>query len=55
MKYQTASNRIAAVDPAVHKVMMEVSHLFKPPSGFGEHGMAGRIAAEMRNAYQMNC
>ncbi len=50
MKFQAALNRLAAVDPAVHKLMMEVAHLMKPSSVYRERGVAERIAAEIRNA-----
>jgi hypothetical protein len=50
MKFQAALNRLAAVDPAVHKLMMEVAHLLKPSSVYRERGVAEQIAAEIRNA-----
>lgn len=50
LKFQAALTRLAAADPAIHKAMMEVSHLMKPSSVYRERGLAERIAAEMRSA-----
>ena len=46
MRFQAALNRLAAVDASIHTLMLEVSHLIKPRSVFGEPGIAGRIAHE---------
>ncbi len=50
LRVQAAVSRLAASDPAVHKLMMEVSHLLKPSSVLREPAMAERIAAEMGRA-----
>lgn len=50
MRFQAALSRLAAIDPAIHKLMTEVSHLIKPSSVYRESGIAERIAAEMRAA-----
>jgi 2-polyprenyl-6-methoxyphenol hydroxylase-like FAD-dependent oxidoreductase len=47
LKFTQALNRVAARDPSVHKVMLEVQHLLKPRSVYREPEFMRRIAAEM--------
>src|SRR5262249_50971423 len=47
LKYNVALMRIAHRDPAVHKLLIEVLHLIKPPSRFREPELERRIRAEM--------
>lgn len=50
LKFQAALTRLAARDPSVHKVMLEVRHLLKPRSVYREPALAQRIMAEMEAA-----
>jgi 2-polyprenyl-6-methoxyphenol hydroxylase-like FAD-dependent oxidoreductase len=45
--FASALNRIAARDPAVHKLMFEVQHLLKPRSVYHEGELMRRVTAEM--------
>jgi hypothetical protein len=47
---QPAQKPLAATDPEIHKLMLEVSGLLKPASVLREPEVAARIAAEMRDA-----
>ncbi|HVJ55533.1 MAG TPA: FAD-dependent oxidoreductase [Aliidongia sp.] len=42
-----AVSRLAARDPSIHKLMLEVQHLLKPPSVYGEPALQQRILAEI--------
>jgi 2-polyprenyl-6-methoxyphenol hydroxylase-like FAD-dependent oxidoreductase len=43
LKFGDALNQLAAQDPAVHKLFMEVLHLLKPPSALREPGLVERV------------
>jgi 2-polyprenyl-6-methoxyphenol hydroxylase-like FAD-dependent oxidoreductase len=47
LKFLSALNRLAARDPAVHKLMMEVQHLLRPNTVYREPEFMRQIAAEM--------
>jgi 2-polyprenyl-6-methoxyphenol hydroxylase-like FAD-dependent oxidoreductase len=47
LKFSGALFKIAAEDPAVHKVLMEVQHLLKPQSAYREPELARRVQAVM--------
>lgn len=47
MKFQAALNRVAAVDPSIHALMLDVSHLIKPASVLRDPDIAERVAAEI--------
>ena len=42
-----ALGRVAARDPAVHRLTAEVQHLLKPRSVYREPQLVGRVLAEM--------
>lgn len=48
MKFQAALNRLAASDPSIHTLMMEVSHLMRPARVLHNQDIAERLAAEIR-------
>jgi hypothetical protein len=48
MKFQAALNRLAAADPSIHALMLEVSHLIQPASVLRGQEIAERVAAEIR-------
>jgi 2-polyprenyl-6-methoxyphenol hydroxylase-like FAD-dependent oxidoreductase len=45
LKYGAALLKVAAEDPAVHKVLLEVSHLLKPQSAYQVPEIADRVKA----------
>jgi 2-polyprenyl-6-methoxyphenol hydroxylase-like FAD-dependent oxidoreductase len=47
IKFQIALNRLAARDPSIHKVVVEVRHLIKPRGVLREPAIAQRVLAEM--------
>lgn len=47
LRFAAALLRLAAEDPAVHKLMMEVQHLLKPRSVYRDPVLQGRVAALM--------
>jgi hypothetical protein len=47
LKFLSALNRLAARDPAVHKLTMEVQHLLRPNTVYREPEVMRQIAAEM--------
>jgi hypothetical protein len=47
LKFLAALNRLAAREPAIHKLMMEVQHLLKPNTVYREPEFRRQIAAEM--------
>jgi 2-polyprenyl-6-methoxyphenol hydroxylase-like FAD-dependent oxidoreductase len=47
LKFLSALNRLAARDPAVHKLMMEVQHLLRPSTAYRDPELMKKIAAEM--------
>jgi 2-polyprenyl-6-methoxyphenol hydroxylase-like FAD-dependent oxidoreductase len=50
LKFSGALFKIAAEDPAVHKVLIEVQHLLKPQSAYREPELARRVQAVMAEA-----
>jgi 2-polyprenyl-6-methoxyphenol hydroxylase-like FAD-dependent oxidoreductase len=48
MKFQAALHRLAAADPSIHALMLEVSHLIQPASVLRSQEIAERVAAEIR-------
>jgi 2-polyprenyl-6-methoxyphenol hydroxylase-like FAD-dependent oxidoreductase len=48
--FASALGRIAARDPAVHRLMFEVQHLLKPRSVYGDPELMRRVTAEMAEA-----
>jgi hypothetical protein len=42
--------KVAAEDPAVHKVLLEVQNLVRPPSALQVPEIAGRVKAAMATA-----
>jgi 2-polyprenyl-6-methoxyphenol hydroxylase-like FAD-dependent oxidoreductase len=50
LSFSRALARIAAQDPAVHKLMLEVQHLLKPRSAYRDPEFMRRMAAEMAEA-----
>ena len=51
LRFQGAVTRIAAHDPAVHKLMVEVQHLLKPRSVYRAPALVERVEAEMAEAW----
>ncbi len=51
LRFEGAVIRIAARDPAVHKLMVEVQHLLKPRSVYREPAFVERVEAEMAGAW----
>jgi 2-polyprenyl-6-methoxyphenol hydroxylase-like FAD-dependent oxidoreductase len=49
LKFMAALNRLAAREPPIHKVMVEVRQLIKPRSVYGEPTFAQRVLAEMES------
>lgn len=47
LKFVDALNHVAARDPAVHKLMLEVQHLLKPRSAYQDPAVMSLIMAEM--------
>ena len=50
VKYQQMLHRLAARDPAIHKLLMEVRHLVKPAYLLREPELVARVQAEMEAA-----
>jgi 2-polyprenyl-6-methoxyphenol hydroxylase-like FAD-dependent oxidoreductase len=50
LKFRRALNRLAAADPAVHKLMSEVGHLLKPRSVLRDPALVERVQAMMTEA-----
>jgi 2-polyprenyl-6-methoxyphenol hydroxylase-like FAD-dependent oxidoreductase len=50
LNFSRALARIAAQDPAVHKLMLEVQHLLKPRSAYRDPEFMRRMTAEMAEA-----
>jgi hypothetical protein len=50
LKFRRALNRLAAEDPAVHKLTAEVGHLLKPRSVLRDPGLVERVQAMMTEA-----
>jgi len=50
LKFRRAFNRLAAADPAVHKLTTEVGHLLKPRSVLRDPGLVERVRAMMAEA-----
>jgi 2-polyprenyl-6-methoxyphenol hydroxylase-like FAD-dependent oxidoreductase len=50
LKFGSALNRLAAQDPTVHKLMIEVRHLLKPSSELRDPELVQRIEAVMADA-----
>jgi 2-polyprenyl-6-methoxyphenol hydroxylase-like FAD-dependent oxidoreductase len=48
LKFLAAMNRLAAREPEIHKVVIEVNHLIRPRSVFREPAFAQRVMAEMQ-------
>jgi 2-polyprenyl-6-methoxyphenol hydroxylase-like FAD-dependent oxidoreductase len=48
--FVSALFRIAARDPAVHRLLVEVRHLVRPPEALHEPGLVDRVRAEMAAA-----
>ncbi len=47
VKFGAALNRLAARDPAIHKLAVEVQHLLKPRSAYQDPDVMRRVMAEM--------
>jgi 2-polyprenyl-6-methoxyphenol hydroxylase-like FAD-dependent oxidoreductase len=50
LNFRRAFNRLAAADPAVHKLTTEVGHLLKPCSVLRDTGLVERVQAAMMEA-----
>jgi hypothetical protein len=50
LKFGMALNRIAADDPAVHRLMIEVQHLLKPRSVYRDPQLMKRVLEKMAEA-----
>jgi hypothetical protein len=50
LKYGAAMLKVAAEDPAVHKVLLEVQNLVRPPSALQVPEIADRVKAAMATA-----
>ena len=50
LKFGMALNRLAADDPAVHRLTLEVQHLLKPRSVYREPTLVQRVLAKMTEA-----
>ena len=48
--FVAALYRVAARDPAVHELLVEVHHLARPESALREPGLVDRVRAEMAAA-----
>jgi hypothetical protein len=47
LKFGIALTRLAAEDPAVHKLALEVQHLLKPRSVYRDPALVQRVLAKM--------
>jgi hypothetical protein len=50
LKFGKALTRLAAEDPAVHNLTLEVQHLLKPRSVYRDSGLMRRLFAKMAEA-----
>jgi 2-polyprenyl-6-methoxyphenol hydroxylase-like FAD-dependent oxidoreductase len=50
LKFIAALNRVAAREPAVHKLMLQVQHLLKPRSAYQDPAIMQQVMAEMQSA-----
>jgi hypothetical protein len=50
LKFGIALTRLAAEDPAVHKLTLEVQHLLKPRSVYRDPTLVQRVLAKMTEA-----
>jgi hypothetical protein len=50
LKFAIALTRLAAEDPAVHKLTLEVQHLLKPRSVYRDTTLMQRVLAKMAEA-----
>jgi 2-polyprenyl-6-methoxyphenol hydroxylase-like FAD-dependent oxidoreductase len=50
LKFASALTQLAAEDPAVHKLMLEVQHLLRPRSAYGDPVLVQRVLAKMTQA-----
>jgi hypothetical protein len=50
LKFGTALTRLAAEDPAVHRLTIEVQHLLKPRSVYRDPNLMQRVFAKMAEA-----
>ena len=50
LKFGIALTRLAAEDPAVHKLTLEVQHLMKPRSVYRDPDLVRRVFAKMAEA-----
>jgi len=50
LKFGAALTRLAAEDPAVHRLTMEVQHLLKPRSVYRDPKLIERVLAKMAEA-----
>ena len=50
LKFGIALTRLAAEDPAVHKLTLEVQHLLKPRSVYRDPTLVQRVIAKMTDA-----
>jgi hypothetical protein len=50
LKFAIALTRLAAEDPAVHKLTVEVQHLLKPRSVYRDPTLVQRVLAKMAEA-----
>ena len=50
LKFGTALSRLAAEDPAVHRLTIEVQHLLKPRSVYRDPNLMQRVFAKMAEA-----
>jgi hypothetical protein len=50
LKFGTALSRLAAEDPVVHRLTIEVQHLLKPRSVYRDPNLMQRVFAKMAEA-----
>jgi hypothetical protein len=50
LKFRIALTRLAAEDPAVHKLTVEVQHLLRPRSVYRDPALVQRVLAKMAEA-----
>jgi hypothetical protein len=50
LKFGIALNQLAAEDPAVHKLTLEVQHLLKPRSVYRDPALLQRVLEKMADA-----
>jgi hypothetical protein len=50
LQFGRALTRLAASDPTVHKLVMEVQHLMKPPSVYRDPELVQRVMSVMAEA-----